>query len=182
MSSSERESSGEITEKYGFSVVAAISVTQRFSTAGSSESCCALLKRWISSRKRTVSRPYAPEERRAPSMTARTSLTPAVMADSSTKRFWVAWLTTYASVVLPMPGGPQRITDDGPAGPPPPSPTSRLQRRSGAQQMLLAHDLVEGARTHPHGQRAAGRILLLAVFCGGGEQVWLHDGKPMPPL
>jgi len=43
----ERESSGEITEKYGFSVVAAISVTQRFSTAGSRESCCALLKRWI---------------------------------------------------------------------------------------------------------------------------------------
>lgn len=34
MSSSERESSGEITEKYGFSVVAAIRVTQRFSTAG----------------------------------------------------------------------------------------------------------------------------------------------------
>jgi len=28
-----------MTEKYGFSVVAAIRVTQRFSTAGSRESC-----------------------------------------------------------------------------------------------------------------------------------------------
>ena len=34
VSSSERDSSGEMTEKYGFSVVAAIRVTQRFSTAG----------------------------------------------------------------------------------------------------------------------------------------------------
>ena len=52
----ERESSGEITEKYGFSVVAATRVTQRFSTAGSSESCWVLLKRWTSSTNRTVSR------------------------------------------------------------------------------------------------------------------------------
>lgn len=117
VSSSERESSGEMIEKYGFSVVAAISVTQRFSTAGSSESCWALLKRWISSRNSTVSRPYIPDCCLALSMTARTSFTPAVIADSSTNRFSVAWLTTYASVVLPVPGGPQRITDDAPAGP-----------------------------------------------------------------
>src|SRR4051794_16076157 len=57
-------------------------------------------------------------------MTARTSLTPAVIADSSTKRLLVALETTYARVVFPVPGGPQRITEDGPAGPPDPSPTS----------------------------------------------------------
>ncbi len=125
VSSRERESSGEITEKYGFSVVAAIRVTQRFSTAGSRESCWALLKRWISSRKRTVSLPKPPAARRAPSMTARTSLTPAVIADSSTNRLSVALETTYARVVLPVPGGPHRITEEGPAGPPEPSPTSR---------------------------------------------------------
>ena len=34
VSSSDRDSSGEITEKNGFSVVAATSVTQRFSTPG----------------------------------------------------------------------------------------------------------------------------------------------------
>ena len=49
---------------------------------------------------------------------------PAVIADSSTNRRLVARLTTYASVVLPVPGGPHRITDAGPAGPPLPSPTS----------------------------------------------------------
>ena len=43
-----------MTSKYGFSVVAPISVIRPSSTAGSSASCCALLKRWISSRKRIV--------------------------------------------------------------------------------------------------------------------------------
>jgi hypothetical protein len=47
--------------------------------------------------------------------------------------------------------------------------------------MLLAHDLVEGARAHPHGQGASSRILLLAFFCGGGEQVGLHVKNPNSP-
>ncbi|GAA3501911.1 hypothetical protein GCM10019016_090190 [Streptomyces prasinosporus] len=42
------------------------------------------------------------------------------------------------------------------------------------QQVLLAHHLVEGARAHPDRQGAAGRVLLLAFFCCGGEQVGLH--------
>ena len=50
----QRESSAELTSKYGFSVVAPISVTSPSSTAGSSASCWALLKRWISSRKKIV--------------------------------------------------------------------------------------------------------------------------------
>jgi hypothetical protein len=57
VSSSDRDSSGEITENDGFSVVAAIRITQPFSTPGSSASCCALVKRWISSRKRIVDWP-----------------------------------------------------------------------------------------------------------------------------
>src|SRR5919197_1569483 len=48
-----------MTSKYGFSVVAPISVTSPSSTAGSSASCCALLKRWISSRKKIVGSPLA---------------------------------------------------------------------------------------------------------------------------
>ena len=52
-----RLSSAELTSKYGFSVVAPISVTRPSSTAGSSASCWALLKRWISSRKKIVGRP-----------------------------------------------------------------------------------------------------------------------------
>ena len=54
VSSSERDSSGEITEKLGFSVVAAINVTSRFSTAGSSTSCWVLENRCTSSTKSTV--------------------------------------------------------------------------------------------------------------------------------
>ncbi len=41
----ERDNKGEMTENDGFSVVAAISVTQRFSTAGNNESCWDLEKR-----------------------------------------------------------------------------------------------------------------------------------------
>ena len=64
-----RESRAELTSKYGFSVVAPISVISPDSTAGSSASCCALLKRWISSRNRIVFWPLAPSRswpRRSP--------------------------------------------------------------------------------------------------------------------
>jgi hypothetical protein len=84
VSRSERDSSGEFTENDGFSVVAATRVTQRFSTLGSSASCWALEKRCTSSTNSTVSDPPVASRRRASSMTCRTSLTPAVTADSST--------------------------------------------------------------------------------------------------
>jgi len=113
VSTSDRESSGAITLKLGFSVVAAISVTRRFSTAGSSTSCWALLKRCTSSTNSTVGRPWA-SSRLAVSSWARTSLTPAVTAESSTKRRLVCLETTAAMVVLPTPGGPHRKTDIAP--------------------------------------------------------------------
>ena len=50
----DRLRSGGLTSKNGFSVVAPISVSRPSSTLGSRASCCALLKRWISSRKRIV--------------------------------------------------------------------------------------------------------------------------------
>src|SRR5450631_204212 len=115
VSSSDRESSGEITEKNGFSVVAAISVTRRFSTAGNRASCCVFENRCTSSMNSTVCVPFMPSWRRASSSTSRTSLTPALTADSSTNRRDVAWLTTCASVVLPVPGGPHRNTELPPA-------------------------------------------------------------------
>ena len=106
-----RDSSGEITEKKGFSVVAATSVTHRFSTPGSNASCWALLNRCTSSTNSTVSRPVCTSSLRAPSMAARTSLTPAETADTSTKRRLVCWLTIAAIVVLPVPGGPHSSSD-----------------------------------------------------------------------
>src|SRR2546430_10188565 len=52
-----RDNSGWVSSKLGFSVVAPISVTMPFSTQGRKASCCALLKRWISSQNRIVPRP-----------------------------------------------------------------------------------------------------------------------------
>ena len=94
MSSSERDSSGLTTEKKGFSVVAPMKETQRFSTAGSRASCWALLNRWTSSTNSTVWRPRMPRSRLACSMAARTCLTPSETAEISTNRRSVAWLTT----------------------------------------------------------------------------------------
>ena len=95
-----------MTSKYGFSVVAPISVTVPSSTAGSSASCWALLKRWISSRKRIVRCPCAPSRSRAAAITSRTSFTDADTAESSSKTAPVELAITRARVVFPLPGGP----------------------------------------------------------------------------
>ena len=65
-SSCMRERSAELSSKYGFSVVAPIRVTRPSSMPGRSASCCALLKRWISSRNRIVRRPSAPSRSPGP--------------------------------------------------------------------------------------------------------------------
>ena len=49
---------------------------------------------------------------------------------------------------------------------------------AGAQQVLLAHHLVQDARAHPDRQGTAGRIFLLAVFRRCGKEVGLHTWKP----
>ena len=117
-----RLSSAELTSKYGFSVVAPISVTSPSSTTGSSASCWALLKRWISSRKRIVRCPWVPRRSRARAITARTSFTEAETAESSSKAAPVVAATIRASVVLPIPGGPKKIAD--------PTRSSAIARRS----------------------------------------------------
>ena len=139
-----RESSALITSKRGFSVVAPISVTTPSSTAGSSASCCALLKRWISSRKRIV----AVWRWRARSITARTSARPASTALCSSKLASVAAAIARASVVLPEPGGPWRIIECSRPG-----LDRAAQRRLRAEQLALADDLVERARAHARGER-----------------------------
>ena len=58
-----------------------------------------------------ASPPSRPRRRRAASITARTSLTPADSADNASKRRPVTCDTSRASVVFPVPGGPYRITD-----------------------------------------------------------------------
>src|SRR5919204_593109 len=88
-----------------------MSVTRPSSTPGSSASCWALLKRWISSRKRIVRRPVAPSRSRALPRTPRTSATLADTAESSSNSAPVTPATMRASVVFPLPGGPYRIVE-----------------------------------------------------------------------
>ena len=145
-----RDISGAITEKLGFSVVAAMSVTQPFSTAGRRASCWLLLNRCTSSMKSTVPRPCMPRLSRARSITARTSFTPAVTADSSTNARPVPSDSSDARVVLPVPGGPQRITETTGASA---AAVSRVRSGEPApEREVLADDVVERARPHAHGQ------------------------------
>jgi hypothetical protein len=107
-----REISAELTSKYGFSVVAPTSTTSPSSTAGSSASCWALLKRWISSRKKMVWRPLR-RRSRARSITSRTCWRPASTAESSSNAASAYSANIRASVVFPVPGGPYRIIECG---------------------------------------------------------------------
>ena len=85
-------------------------------------------------------------------MTSRTSRTPAVTAESSTNRRPDDRAIAWASVVLPVPGGPHRITDVAAAA-------RRPDRRAvtsgepGRSRWRLAGDLVERGRSHPDRER-----------------------------
>ncbi len=116
-----------MTSKYGFSVVAPIRVTSPSSTAGNSASCWALLKRWISSRKKIVLAPVVFRRSRARSITALTSALPACTALCSSNAAPDASAISRASVVLPLPGGPCRIIECGW-----PSSTARRSAEPGA--------------------------------------------------
>src|SRR5687768_17125512 len=107
----QRERRAEMTSKYGFSVVAPMSVTRPSSTAGRRASCWALLKRWISSMKRIVRWPLPPRRSRAFRSTWRTSSTRAETADSSSNAAPVISATMRARVVFPTPGGPYRMSE-----------------------------------------------------------------------
>src|SRR5579864_1022161 len=95
-----------MTSNDGFSVVAVLINTNPSSTWGRIASCCALLKRWISSMKSTVRRP-ARRWTLASATTFLRSATPAVTADMATIRALVSVARRRARVVLPLPGGPQ---------------------------------------------------------------------------
>src|SRR5437879_5491769 len=77
-----RDSSAPVSSKLGFSVVAPMRVTIPFSTHGRKASCCALLKRWISSQNRIVPRPSYLSRCSAALMISRTLATPSVTAEN----------------------------------------------------------------------------------------------------
>ena len=104
-----RERSGPMTSKLGFSVVAPMRVTAPRSTCGRRASCCARLKRWISSTKRTVPRRVAARRAFASSRMRRTRGIPSVTAEKGTNAASIRPASIPARVVLPVPGGPQKM-------------------------------------------------------------------------
>ncbi len=114
-STRQRDRSAALTSNEGFSVVAPIKAIVPSSTAGSSASCWALLNRWISSMNRTV-RPPLRRAVRASTRASRTSFTPEPTAEIAVNRDRDSRASRRASVVLPVPGPPQRINEG--RGPP----------------------------------------------------------------
>ena len=102
-----------MTSNDGFSVVAPINTIVPSSTAPSKASCCDLLKRCISSMNSIGASPRENMEFPfALSMTSRTSFTPALTADKVWNSRFRERATILARVVLPTPGGPQRMNED----------------------------------------------------------------------
>ena len=105
-----RESSAALSSNDGFSVVAPMSVIVPSSITGRNESCCARLKRWISSTNSSV--PWPMERRlRASSNTFLRSATPVKIAEICAKCRLVSCARSRATVVLPVPGGPQKTSE-----------------------------------------------------------------------
>ena len=142
------------------------------STNGRNASCCALLKRCTSSRNSTVRRPLARRVAAPRSTAARTSLTPASTADSA---------TNSASHVLRDEPRERRLAGAGRT-----PEDHRMQRAAFEQaaqrlarreQVRLADELVERARSHAISQRAP--------VGGRREQVYAsrcsHDFDPLRP-
>ena len=105
-----RDSSAPMISNEGFSVVAPMNVSVPSSTCGKNASCWALLKRCTSSRNSTVGWPSA-ATCCACATASRMSLIPACTAESEMKCALERAAISRASVVLPVPGGPQRISE-----------------------------------------------------------------------
>ena len=91
-------------------MVAPMRMMLPFSTKGRKASCWALLKRWISSTNTMV---FSPKRRLSSAccITPRISLMPLVTAEKSMNAARVRRAMIWARVVLPTPGGPQKIIE-----------------------------------------------------------------------
>ena len=179
VSSSERDSSGEMIEKYGFSVVAAISVTQRFSTAGQQRVLLGLAEA-VDLVEEEDGLLAVAAGGAAGALDDGPDLLDARGDRGELDEALVGGLADH--VRQGRLAGAGRAPEDHrrrAGGAAAALADEAAQRRARLQQMLLADDLVEGARAHPDSEGAAGRVLLLAVFGGCGKEVGLHVWKPM---
>ncbi len=104
-----------------------------------------------------------PSRSRAAAITSRTSFTDAFTADSGTNALVVASAISRASVVLPVPGGPQKMTDE--------SRSASISRRSGRpspSRCSWPDHLVEPRWTQT---RREGRLSRQALGRGRREEV-----------
>ena len=92
-------------------MVAPMSVMVPASTGFRKMSCCALVKRWISSQKMMVRRPVSCSSLKASLKYFLHSATPELVAFSSMKRLPVLCAMQRAMVVFPVPEPPQRIME-----------------------------------------------------------------------
>ena len=152
----QRDSSAAMTSNDGFSVVAPISVTVPASTWGSSASCCALLKRWISSMNSSVRAPCWSRRSPASAIASRSSFD-ARPAPPTARRS--AALALARRAAAPAWSCRSRAA---PTGSTTAARAPRAPGRSslpGPEQVLLPDELVERARAHALGQRLPAPIL-----------------------
>ena len=132
----------------GFSVVAPISVTVPVSTTGRKPSCWARLKRWISSTNSSVALPGSPPPRRLVERALE-------VGDAGEHRGELHEMQPRAGGEQSGDGGlaaARRAPEDQRCKR---APLQHARQRAvGAEQMVLAHDLVECARAQPVGERA----------------------------
>ena len=115
-----------MTSKDGFSVVEPNRMMSPFSTYGRKAACWALLKRWISSMNRIMGLPKSFFCCSALAMNSLTSLIPdrTALKNSQGRSKWRA--SIVPRVVLPEPGGPQKMME-----------TSRFDSMSSARSLPL---------------------------------------------
>ncbi len=183
VSSSERLSRGEITENEGFSVVAAISVTSRFSTAGSSTSCWVLENRCTSSTNSTVAQ--AAGQLAVGIGKGRPDLLDPSCHGGELNEPALAGRRDHSSD-----GGlahARRTPEEDRHGRP--ALGQSPQRRTRAEEVVLADDLVDGAGPHPDGQRGvdvAGGAQRATRWRRGrahrvAEEIRVHRADATPP-
>ena len=100
------ETIARVIDVNGFSVVEPIKIILPSSIADKTQSLCALLQRWHSSRSKYVCLPKKVLFFRASSIIALASLTPLDTAFSFLKSPFREFAIMLASVVFPVPGGP----------------------------------------------------------------------------
>ena len=163
--------SAALSSKDGFSVVAPTRTIVPSSMTGRKLSCCARLKRWISSTNSSVCRPLE-RRSRAVSNTFFRSATPEKIAEICSKASPVSPASSRATVVLPVPGGPQKIIE--------PSEPERIIRVSAPSAPVRCSWPTTSARFFGRSRSASGAAgcVALSPSSSGAEKARRRSSVP----